>query len=587
MALKDTDLITYKTLKSVVAKQNETYDIKYVAKASLTESVSGNLKIAANDKEYELLSVDSPINVNNLTGVIGVEHIPQAALERVVPVANQAARFQLTEAQAQLGDVIKENDTGKMFFVTDLTNLGNANGYMEFSVGTAANVSWENVSNKPELAAASHTHSGSEITSAVTNATNASNVPWTGVSNKPALAASLSISGSTLALKDSEGVNMSSVTLPEVGNGSSNVDMTGFESQLSELDDDMSDAQQAARQKEEENRTDEDWDALYDYVPVTDSDDIKTALVKICWMTGRRPTYADLYEMYRPIYPEELNYALFNIGDAPEDGFSDNWIIDLQALRAFKETYDSKVVTREGFAKEYAGNITWNEGSAYNLKYRETDRHYNEKSGTWEEPTYINVLTDMSPLNAAHLQGTIPSDCMPSDIAKPVIWTAYSTDANTLMLGVTDDRSYEVLTNECTLNADALVGTVPVASLPSSVLMNTSFLDASKLIGKLPDTTIPSYLLTAGSNLDATKLVGTIPVANLPPEALASGGSSSGGSSNGGSSSAEPLSPAGSEYQPVYINNSGVPTACGFKIMQVSSLPDNPDQDTLYIVTGV
>ena len=551
MALRDTDLITYGTLKSVVAKQNEVYDARYVAKSSLTESPTGNLRIVANNKGYELLSINSSIDVNKLKGVIGIEHIPNAALERVIPVANQAARFQLTEEQAQLGDVIKENDSGKMFFVTDLTNLGNANGYMEFAVGTAANVSWENVSGKPELAAASHTHPGSEITSAVANATNAANVPWTGVSNKPALAASLSLSGSTLALKDSEGVSMSSVTLPETsGSGSSaEIDFSDFRSDVEDFQEQMETVKQTALNKEEEERTDEDWDALNGTTDLVEGDDIRSALVKINWMLWERPPYYNLSEIYRPIYPDELKYNMFNIGDAPEDGVAENWIVDLQALKAFREVYDSLVVTREGFAKEYVGNITWNEGSAYNLKYRETDRHYNEKWGTWEEATYVNVLTDMSPLNAAHLQGTIPSECMPSDIAEPVIWTAYSTDANTLMLGVTDDRSYEVLTNECTLNANALVGTVPAASLPSSVLTTTS-------------------------SLDATKLTGTIPVANLPQEALASGGGSA------------TLSAAGSEYQPVYINNSGVPTACGFKIMQVSSLPANPDQDTLYIVTG-
>lgn len=483
MALKDTDLITYGTLKSVVAKQNEVYDAKYVAKSSLTESPSGNLRIVANDKGYELLSTNSAINVNKLEGVIGVEHIPNAALERVIPVANQAARFQLTEREAQLGDVIKENDSGKMFFVTDLTNLGNANGYMEFAVGTAANVSWENVSGKPDVSEVGHTHSGSDITSAVdnatnaVNATNASNVPWTGVSNKPALAASLSISGSTLALKDSEGVSMSSVTLPEAsGSGSSaEIDFSDFRSDVEDFQNQMETVRQAAINKEEEERTDEDWDAIFGTTDIVSGDDIRSALVKINWMLWERPSNNEMNEIYRPVNPDELKYNMFNIGNAPEDGhgIAENWIIDLQALKAFREVYDSLVVTREGFAKDYVSNTTWMEGAAYNLKYRITDRYYNDKSGEWVEATYVNVLTDMSPL-------------------------------------------------------------------------------------------------------DATKLIGTIPVENLPQEAL----------SSGGSSSAATLSPAGSEYQPVYINNSGVPTACGFKIMQVSSLPANPDQDTLYIVTG-
>lgn len=254
-------IITESVLTEVLVQDKEYNAKKFVAKKDLKESESGNLTITKNDKTYELLGVNSLIDVNKLNGVIGVEHIPNAALERVIPVVDQEARFNLTEDQAQLGDVIKENDSGKMFFVTDLTNLDNASGYMEFSVGTAANVSWENVSNKPALAsashthtgsdittavdkavsadnvpwtgisgkpglaAASHTHSGSEIVSAVANATNAANVPWTGVSNKPAFAATLSVSGSTLTLNDSDGVSMSSVNLQEGGSAGNSIEI--------------------------------------------------------------------------------------------------------------------------------------------------------------------------------------------------------------------------------------------------------------------------------------------------------------------------------------------------------------------------
>jgi len=44
-------------------------------------------------------------------------------------------------------------------------------------------------------------------------------------------------------------------------------------------------------------------------------------------------------------------------------------------------------------------------------------------------------------------------------------------------------------------------------------------------------------------------------------------------------------STVGSSKQPIYLN-AGTPTACGFSVQSVVSLPANPDPNTLYIVTG-
>ncbi len=75
------------------------------------------------------------------TGTLPLSVIPQAALERLVKVANQAARFALTTNSVQLGDSVLQTDTGIMYIVVDTANLANANGYQEYKAGTAASAS--------------------------------------------------------------------------------------------------------------------------------------------------------------------------------------------------------------------------------------------------------------------------------------------------------------------------------------------------------------------------------------------------------------------------------------------------------------
>lgn len=71
-------------------------------------------------------------------GTLPISVIPQGALERLVKVADQAARYKLTSNDVQLGDSVLQTDTGIMYIVVDTNNLGNANGYQEYKAGTAA-----------------------------------------------------------------------------------------------------------------------------------------------------------------------------------------------------------------------------------------------------------------------------------------------------------------------------------------------------------------------------------------------------------------------------------------------------------------
>lgn len=83
------------------------------------------------------------------SGVLDIERIPVAALERLVIVADDTARFALTKATVQDGDTVKVESSGKMYFVVDDTKLNNEAGYNVYTAGSASSVPWSGVTDKP------------------------------------------------------------------------------------------------------------------------------------------------------------------------------------------------------------------------------------------------------------------------------------------------------------------------------------------------------------------------------------------------------------------------------------------------------
>lgn len=105
------------------------------------------------------------LDASKLTGKIDIARIPAGALERLVTVTNDDARFALTTEQVQNGDVVKVIDTGGLYFVVDDTKLSSEDGYEVYATGTAMSVSWAGVTNKPSaFPPSAHTHTVSEIT---------------------------------------------------------------------------------------------------------------------------------------------------------------------------------------------------------------------------------------------------------------------------------------------------------------------------------------------------------------------------------------------------------------------------------------
>lgn len=104
------------------------------------------------------------LDATKLSGTIPLANLPAGALERLVTVENQTARFALTTSDVQLGDTVQQLDTGIMYLVIDTAELDNVNGYKEYTAGTATKVPWSGVTGKPStFTPSTHTHTIANI----------------------------------------------------------------------------------------------------------------------------------------------------------------------------------------------------------------------------------------------------------------------------------------------------------------------------------------------------------------------------------------------------------------------------------------
>lgn len=131
-------------------------------KGNLTGNVTGNsdtatkLKTArmitakvGNDGESASASFDGSTNINitipsvkasNIapnSGTLPISVIPQGALDKLIHVADETARFALTTDSVQTGDTVIQDDTGVMYIVVDDSKLTSADGYQEYKAATA------------------------------------------------------------------------------------------------------------------------------------------------------------------------------------------------------------------------------------------------------------------------------------------------------------------------------------------------------------------------------------------------------------------------------------------------------------------
>jgi hypothetical protein len=127
------------------------------------------------------------------SGTINIDRLPKAALERMVVVADDTARFALTTATTQVGDTVKVTATNKMYLVKDDSKLNTEAGYEPYTASQASSVPWSGVTGKPSTFApptssatvlggikVGYTTSGKNYKVQLDSSGNAYvNVPWT------------------------------------------------------------------------------------------------------------------------------------------------------------------------------------------------------------------------------------------------------------------------------------------------------------------------------------------------------------------------------------------------------------------------
>lgn len=167
--ITDNDLTASKALISssagkVAASDVTSTELSYLSgtTASVQTQLNGKAPTAHSHDNSEIISVDAS---KITTGTIDIARLPHGALERVIVVADDTARFALTKADAQNGDVVKVESTLQMYFIVDDDHLDTEAGYEVFKAGTATSVPWAGVTDKPStFPPSAHTHTMSEIT---------------------------------------------------------------------------------------------------------------------------------------------------------------------------------------------------------------------------------------------------------------------------------------------------------------------------------------------------------------------------------------------------------------------------------------
>lgn len=152
---------------------------------SVSSDFGSNVTISTTLSNFDASKITS--------GTIDIDRLPKAALERMVVVADDTARFKLTTATAQVGGTVKVTATNKMYLVKDDSKLNTEDGYEPYTASSASSVPWSGVTGKPSTfapptAAAStlggvkvgYTTSGKNYKLQVDASGNAFvNVPWT------------------------------------------------------------------------------------------------------------------------------------------------------------------------------------------------------------------------------------------------------------------------------------------------------------------------------------------------------------------------------------------------------------------------
>lgn len=139
--------------------------IEYIDIIKSFEKVKEKLKNKS-DKGHQHGNADiTDIDASKIkSGTIDIDRLPKGAIERIVYVKDDAARFALTTNTAQNGDTVKVRSTKKMFYVIDDTKLSSEAGYEPYTAESASAVPWSGVTGKPTtFTPEAHAHAISEV----------------------------------------------------------------------------------------------------------------------------------------------------------------------------------------------------------------------------------------------------------------------------------------------------------------------------------------------------------------------------------------------------------------------------------------
>jgi hypothetical protein len=152
---------------------------------SVSSDFGSNITISTTLANFDASKITS--------GTIDIDRLPKAALERLIVVTDDTARFKLTTATVQSGDTVKVTSTGKMYLIKDESKLSSEDGYEPYTASQASSVPWSGVTGKPSTFApptssatvlggikVGYTTSGKNYKVQLDSSGNAYvNVPWT------------------------------------------------------------------------------------------------------------------------------------------------------------------------------------------------------------------------------------------------------------------------------------------------------------------------------------------------------------------------------------------------------------------------
>lgn len=140
--------------------------IEYIDIIKAFEKVKEKLKNKSNKGHQHGNADITDIDASKIkSGTIDIDRLPKGAIERMVYVKDDAARFALTTNTTQNGDTVKVRSTKKMFYVIDDTKLSSEAGYEAYTAESASAVPWSGVTGKPTtFTPEAHTHAISDVT---------------------------------------------------------------------------------------------------------------------------------------------------------------------------------------------------------------------------------------------------------------------------------------------------------------------------------------------------------------------------------------------------------------------------------------